>query len=125
MAQKHNDQYYHARWRRVVNVMLNSNLNISRIAPAGSRARKEHNLESDFDVIFAVSQDPERVEFYPRLIDVLEANFRYDDVYLGENGNVVHLDFRSGGLFDLVLLTEREFDLEYNSIKNFRKRNLM
>lgn len=124
MAQKHNDEYYHARWKRIVNVMQYNNLRLSRIAPAGSRAKKQHRLDSDFDLIFAVSKNPIRRIFYPKLIEVLSANFKNDNVYPGKQYNVVHLDFQSGAKFDIVLLTESEFDREYDSIKDFKRKNL-
>ena len=73
------------------------------------------------DVIFAVSGNPSPREFYPKLIDSLKANFRNDNVYPGSNYNVVHLDFSSGGKFDLVLLTDNKFDPEYAGIKDYRK----
>ena len=85
MAQKHNDEYYHARWKRIVNVMQNNNLSLSRIAPAGSRAKKQHRLDSDFDLVFAVSKNPIRQNFYPKLLEVLKANFKNDDIY-GKKG---------------------------------------
>lgn len=124
MVQPLNDNYYHARWVRIVNVMKASNLGLSRIAPAGSRAKKQHRPDSDYDVIFAVSGNPSRGEFYPILIAVLESNFDNADVYPGSNNNVVHVDFHRGGNFDLVLLTESDFDREYKSIKDFKKTNL-
>lgn len=124
MAQKHNNEYYHARWKRIVNVMQNNNMSLSRIAPAGSRAKKQHRLDSDFDVIFAISKNPTRQNFYPKLIEVLKANFKNDNVYLGKNYNVVHLDFQSGAKFDIVLLTDSEFDKEYESLKDFKREHL-
>ena len=124
MAQKHNDEYYHARWKKIVNVMQNNNLSLSRIAPAGSRAKKQHRPDSDFDVIFAVSKNPTHQTFYPKLIQALKANFKNDNVYAGKNYNVVHLDFQSGAKFDMVLLTDIEFDKEYDSIKDFKRLHL-
>jgi len=121
MAQKHNDEYYHARWKSIVNVMQNNNLSLSRIAPSGSRAKKQHRLDSDFDVIFAISKNPTRQNFYPKLIEVLKANFKNDNIYPGKNNNVVHLDFQSGAKFDIVLLIDNEFDKEYDSIKDFKR----
>ena len=124
MTQKHNDEYYHARWKRIVNVMQNNSINLSRIAPAGSRAKKQHRIDSDFDVIFTVSKNPSRQNFYPKLIQVLKANFKNDNVYPGKNYNVVHLDFQSGAKFDIALLTNSEFDKEYDSIKDFKRKHL-
>jgi len=71
MEQALPDSYYQARWRRIVNVMKTSNLGLSRIAPAGSRAKRRHRPDSDYDVIFAVAGNPSREEFYPDQIGVL------------------------------------------------------
>ncbi len=118
------DSYYHARWKRIVNVMKSSNLGLSRIAPAGSRAKRQNRPDSDYDVIFAVSGNPSREGFYPELIGVLQNNFDNAEVYPGSNNNVVHLNFYRGGNFDLALLTESDFDRHYKSIKDFKKKNL-
>ncbi|GAH59073.1 unnamed protein product [marine sediment metagenome] len=55
---------------------------------------------------------------------VLQSNFDNADIYLGSNYNVVHVDFHRGGNFDLVLLTESNFDRQYKSIKNFKRKHL-
>ena len=119
-----NDSYYHARWKRIVSVIKSAKLGLSRIAPAGSRSKRQHRPDSDYDVIFALSGNPSREDFYPVLIEVLLNNFPQNDVYPGSNNNVVHLDFRRGGKFDLALLTESIFDRQYKSIKDFKKKNL-
>lgn len=119
-----NDLYYHSKWKKIVNVMSHSNLSVSRIAPAGSRTKRKHRIDSDMDVIFAVARNPSHEEFYPNLIYTLESNFPHDKVYPGRDYNVVHFDFSSGGKFDLVLLTEKSFDGEYESIKNYKRENL-
>ncbi|MHA1385379.1 MAG: nucleotidyltransferase domain-containing protein [Candidatus Helarchaeota archaeon] len=118
------DNYYHSKWKSIVNVMARSNLKISRIAQAGSRAKKTHRLDSDLDIIFSVSENPDRINFYPKLIEVLKNNFSHEKVYPGSNYNVVHLDFRNGGKFDIVLLSENEFDKEYKSILDYKRKNL-
>ena len=118
------DSYYQARWKRIVNVMKTSNLGLSRIAPAGSRAKRQHRPDSDYDVIFAVSDNPSREDFYPDLIEVLQSNFDNAEVYPGSNYNVVHVDFHRGGNIDLVLLTESNFDRQYKSIKDFKRSHL-
>jgi len=124
MEQPLPDSYYQARWKRIVNVMKTSNLGLSRIAPAGSRSKRQHRPDSDYDVIFTVSGNPSREEFYPDLIEVLQSNFDNADVYPGSNYHVVHVDFHRGGKFDLVLLTESNFDRQYKSIKDFKRKNL-
>ncbi len=124
MGQELPDSYYHARWKRIVNVMKSAKLGLSRVAPAGSRARRQHRPDSDFDVIFAIAGNPSREEFYPHLIEILRGNFRNDHVYPGSDYHVVHIDFTSGGRFELVLLTESNFDREHESIKDFRRGNL-
>ena len=118
------DQFYQAKWKKVVNVLKNSNLGISRIAQAGSRAKQRHRPNSDQDVIIAVSDNPTKTEFYPDLIGVLESNFPSETVYLGSNNKVVHLDFTAGGKFDLVLLSEGDFDRQHQGIKDYRRSNL-
>lgn len=115
------ENYYHSKWKSIVNVMKSSNLKISKIAQSGSRAKKKHRPDSDMDVIFAVAGNPSQKNFYPELISVLKNNFPYEKVFPGSNYNVVHLDFKQGGKFDLVLLTEVEFDKEYKSILDYKR----
>lgn len=98
---------------------INNNLSHS-----GSRARQQYTPRSDLDVIFSVSGDPSRESFYPRLIRVLQDNFPNDNVSPGTNYNVVHLYFRSGGRFDLVLLGSSEFDREHGDNVEYRRMNL-
>ena len=118
------ENFYHSKWKSIVNAMKSSNLKISKIAQAGSRAKKKHRPDSDMDVIFAVAGNPTKKDFYPRLISVLKNNFPYEKVFPGSYYNVIHLDFKQGGKFDLVLLTEAEFDKEYESILDYKKKNL-
>ncbi|MFW9997612.1 MAG: hypothetical protein ACFFD4_36565 [Candidatus Odinarchaeota archaeon] len=118
------DQFYHSKWKSIVNVLKSSNLSVSRIAQAGSRARRQHEPASDMDVIFAVARNPSRQSFYPELIEVLKSNFPYETVYPGTNYNVVHLDFNSGGKFELVLLTEQDFDRQHRHNVEYKRDNL-
>lgn len=118
------ENLYHSKWKSIVNVMKSSNLKISKIAQAGSRAKKKHRPDSDMDVIFAVAGNPSQKNFYPDLMAVLKSNFPYEKVFPGSNYNVIHLDFKQGGKFDLVLLVETEFDKEYKSILDYKKKNL-
>ncbi len=118
------ENFYHSKWKSIVNVMKSSNLKISKIAQAGSRAKKKHRPDSDMDVIFAVAGNPSKNNFYPNLMTVLKNNFPNEKIYPGSNYNVVHLDFRQGGKFDLVLLTEADFDNEYKNILDYKRKNL-
>ena len=118
------ENFYHSKWKSIVNVMKSSNLKISKIAQAGSRAKKKHRPDSDMDVIFSVAGNPSQKIFYPNLMTVLKSNFSDEKVFPGSNYNVVHVDFKQGGKYDLVLLTETEFDKEYKSILDFKKNNL-
>ncbi|MHA1755151.1 MAG: hypothetical protein ACTSVV_00170 [Promethearchaeota archaeon] len=104
--------------------MKNSNLKISKIAQAGSRAKQKYRPNSDMDVIFSVAGNPSKHSFYPSLITTLKNNFPNEKVYPGSNYNVVHIDFKQGGKFDLVLLTEADFGKEYKNILEFKKKNL-
>ena len=105
-------------------MLQNSKIGLAKIAPAGSRAKQEHRPDSDQDVILAVSGNPSRKEFYPKLENILKSNFPNDEVYLGREGNVVHLDFKSGAEFELVLQSEKEFDKEHHSLKIYKKKHL-
>jgi len=118
------DKYYISKWKKIVNVLKNSNLKISGVAKAGSRARQQHRSDSDIDIIMCASKDPSKKEFYPKLIDVLKGNFPYDKVYAGSTYNVVHFDTKAEGKFDLVLLTEKEFDTQHGNDVEFRRKNL-
>ena len=118
------DKYYYDKFKKVVNVLTHQGLNISKVAKAGSRSRQQQTKKSDMDVIISVSGDPSRKEFYPKLIKVLKNNFPIDNIYVGSNYNVIHLNFQSGGKFDFVLLTINKFDKEYGNNLEFRKKNL-
>ncbi len=118
------ENFYHSKWKSIVNVMKSSNLKISKIAQAGSRAKKKHRPDSDMDIIFTVAGNPSKNNFYPNLMTVLKNNFPIEKIYSGSNYNVVHLDFRQGGKFDLVLLTEADFDNEYKNILDYKIKNL-
>ena len=118
------DKYYISKWTKIVNVLKNSNLKISGVAKAGSRARQQYRPDSDLDIIICVANDPNKKEFYPRLIATLKANFPYDNVYAGSTYNVVHFDTKSEGKFDVVLLTEKEFDTQHGNDVDFRRKNL-
>ncbi len=123
-AESNNDEYYESKWKSIVNVLKHSNLKVSRIAQAGSRARRQQRPDSDMDVIFAVADDPSRKAFYPKLMKVLKGNFPYDRIFPGGSYHVVHLTFHNGGKFELVLLTEQNFDSEYYDILEYKRKFL-
>ena len=119
-----NEDYYKSKWKKIVNVLLNQNLGISKIAQAGSRARHSHHQSSDMDVIFSVSGNPNKNVFYPELLRVLQNNFPNDNVFPGTSYNVVHLNISSGGKFDFVLLNEWDFDSQHKNIIQYRRNTL-
>jgi len=124
MKQELPDEHYKKKMNSITNVLKNSKIGLAKISPAGSRAKKEHRPDSDQDMIFAVSGNPSRKDFYPKLTKFLKTNFPNDEIYPGGNNNIVHLDFTSGAKFELVLQTNKEFDKENKSLKIYRRRNL-
>jgi len=124
MRQDLPDEHYKKKMKSIMNVLQNSKIGLAKISPAGSRARQEHRPDSDQDVIFAVSGNPSRAKFYPKLTELLKANFPNDNVYPGSNNNIIHLDFNSGAEFELILQSNKEFDKEYASLKLYRRKNL-
>lgn len=118
------EEYYKSKWKKVVNVMIHQNSKVSKIAPAGSRPKQQHTPNSDMDVIYSVSGDPSKENFHPELIKTLKSNFSQDKVYPGSNNNVVHIDFQTGGKFDIVLLPGDDFDEEHENILEYKKKNL-
>ena len=118
------DEHYKKKLNSINNVLKNSKIGLAKFTPAGSRAIKENRPDSDQDAIFAISGDPTRDEFYPKLETLLKSNFPNDDVYSGKNNNIVHLDFKSGAEFELILQTDKEFDKELKSLKVYRRKNL-
>ena len=124
MRQDLPDEHYKKKMNSISSVLKNSKIGLSSISPAGSRAKQTNRLDSDQDVIFAVAGNPNREEFHPKLIKILEDNFPNDSVYPGKNNNIVHLDFKSGAEFELVLQTNKEFNKEHKSLKLYRRKNL-
>ncbi len=118
------ENYYHSKWKKIANVMKHQDLKVSKIAKAGSRARQQQTPKSDMDVIFSVSGDPSRENFYPKLMKVLKNNFPNDQIYPGEHYNVVHLNFHDGGKFDIVQLKSNDFDREHGDNVEYRKKYL-
>ncbi|MFW9996703.1 MAG: nucleotidyltransferase domain-containing protein [Candidatus Odinarchaeota archaeon] len=119
-----NDEYYNAKKKKIFNVLKHQNLKVSRVAVAGSRARQEQHPGSDMDIIFSVSGDPSRDDFYPELQDVVKANYPEASVYPGENNNVIHLDLPNEAKVELVLRTEAEFEKQHGKDKAYRIENL-
>jgi hypothetical protein len=105
-------------------VIWNSGFGVAKIAVAGSRAIAKQRLDSDMDVIFSVAGSPSKQELYPKLINLMKSNFPNENVYPGSSYNIVHLDFNSGGKFELVLLTESEFNKEHTEDVNYRRKHL-
>ena len=119
-----NDDDYKSKWKSIVNVMKGQNLNVAKIAKAGSRARQQHTSDSDLDVIFSVSGNPSKQNFYPKLEKVLKDNFPNDRVKVGSDKNVVHLYPSKGGKLDIVLLGSNDFDKEHGNNVEYRRENL-
>lgn len=124
MSQKLPENHYKKKMKSITSVLQNTKLGLSKITPAGSRAKQEHRPDSDLDIIFAIAGDPTKKEFYPKLINTLKKEFPLDNVYPGKSNNIVHLDFRSGAEFELVLKTSKGFDKEHSSLKLYKKKNL-
>ncbi len=124
MSQKLPESHYKKKMNSITHILQNSKLGLSKITPAGSRAKHEHRTDSDQDVIFAIAGDPMKKEFYPELIKTLKNNFPLDKVYPGKSNNIVHLDFRNGSEFELVLKTDKGFDKEHASLKLYKRKNL-
>ena len=124
MKQELPDEHYKKKRISITNVLKNSKIGLAMITPAGSRAKQTQRPDSDQDVIFAISGNPDRKSFYPKLTTLLKTNFPKDKVYPGKNNNIVHLDFKSGAKFELVLQTNKEFNKEHKSLKLYRRKNL-
>ncbi len=67
MKQELPNEHYKKKLISITNVLKNSKLGLAKITPAGSRAKQEHRPDSDQDVILAVSGNPSRKKFYPKL----------------------------------------------------------
>ncbi len=119
-----NEDYYKSKWKSIVNVMKSQNLNVAKIAKAGSRARQQHTSDSDLDLIFSVSGNPSKQSYYPELEKVLRDNFPNDKVNLGTDKNVIHLYPSKGGKLDIVLLDSNEFNKEHGDNVEYRRENL-
>lgn len=124
MRQELPANHYKKKMKSITNVLKNSKIGLSMISPAGSRPKQEHRPDSDQDVIFSISGNPDRKDFYPELTKLLKKHYPKDEVYPGTNNNIVHLDFNSGAKFELVLQTKKDFNKEHKSLKLYRRQNL-
>ncbi len=93
---------YRSKWETMVNVLKYSDLNIARIA--------KYNIDDNrqADVIFAVHDNPEPTDFYPKLIKQLMYDFPYGDARVIDN--IVELNLGPDGTYKLLLLPINEFD---------------
>jgi len=93
----------------------NTNLKIHGVARQGSRKEGKHRDESDLDIIFSVSKDPDRDEIYPDLVDKISKILNVD-ASLGKHGNVINIT--KGDLeVDLVLLPIDTFENQIRTNK--------
>ena len=95
----------------------NTNLKIHGVARQGSRKQGIHGDDSDLDIVFAVSKDPNKDEIYPELVDNLIKGMNVK-AELGDNKNVINI--KKGDLdIDLVLLSKEDFEkqIRENKIK--------
>lgn len=98
----------------------NTNLTIHGVARQGSRKEGTHKDDSDLDIVFAISGDPDREKIYPDLAEKLEKGMNVQ-ADLGENGNVINI--KKGKLdIDLVLLPMEKFEsqIQENKIKRIK-----
>lgn len=73
----------------------------------GSRQNGRHRDESDMDIIFSITGDPEKREIYPKLINKLKTVLNVE-ADIGTSYNVIKI--RDAPLkVDLVLRTEKEY----------------
>lgn len=113
---------YASKWHSIVNFFYNNTgLAIAQIAVGGSMAKRTNINRSDMDVIFCLSPDQSREVIYPKVIEKLNANF--GQIASNNIGNrAIHVSF--GNLeFDLVLLSQREFQEEYNGVREIKQMN--
>lgn len=95
----------------------NTNIKIHGVALQGSRKQGTHRDDSDLDIVFAVSKDPDKDEIYPELVDKLIKGMNVK-AELGANKNVISI--KKGDLdIDLVLLSKEDFEkqIRENKIK--------
>lgn len=95
----------------------NTNLKIHGVARQGSRKEGTHRDDSDLDIVFAISNDPDKDGIYPELVDKLIKGMNVN-AELGANKNAINI--RKEDLdIDLVLLSKEDFEkqIRENKIK--------
>lgn len=95
----------------------NTNLKIHGVARQGSRKEGTHRDDSDLDIVFAISNDPDKDGIYPELVDKLIKGMNVN-AELGANKNAINI--RKEDLdIDLVLLSKEYFEkqIRENKIK--------
>jgi len=114
-------QIYDSKWHKIVNFLYcNTGLKIAKIAKSGSYPKQTAYRKSDLDVIFGISRDN-----YLRDIQELIRDKAYDNFGKVANVNIgdkaVHVDFiKPSCKVDIVYLSQKEFDNEYEEIKNIK-----
>ena len=95
----------------------NTNIKIHGVALQGSRKQGTHRDDSDLDIVFAASKDPNKDEIYPELVDILTEGMNVK-AELGANKNVINIRKRDLDI-DLVLLSKEDFEkqIRENKIK--------
>lgn len=115
-------QQYSSKWHRIVNFLYNNTgLKIAKVAKSGSFAKHTEYSDSDLDVIFCTSPDYNLHEMQVYLEEKLIPIFgKIADIKIG--AHAVHIDFRNPEVnIDLVYITQREFDTEFEVIKEFSR----
>jgi len=83
---------------------------------AGSRRRGNHRNKSDLDIIFTVAGDPPKKNIYPMIASKLKEGFPNAYVEIGSSYNVINMQI-DGLDFDIVLLSQEEFEQEVEEYK--------
>ena len=116
-----NKDFFRSMWETLVNLLLNSNFKLSRIAPSGAKIEPNFPIESNMDLIFSIENDPEENDFYKKLIGILKQNLsEQDKIKFFNKEKIVHIELGIGGKYNLKMLKEEEFDENYKSILDFR-----
>ena len=93
----------------------NTKLKIHGVARQGSRKEGAHRDDSDLDIVFAISGDPDKEEIYPDLSEKLEKIMKVQ-AEIGEDRNVINI--LKGKLdIDLVLLPIDKFETQIRNNK--------
>ncbi len=100
----------------------NTNLKIHGVARQGSRKQGTHRDDSDLDIVFAVSYNPNKNVIYPELAEGIRNGLNVK-AELGANKNIINI--KKGDLdIDLVLLSTDEFEkqIRENKIKRIESK---